>query len=315
MHDATRAPQSKSTRSLIVDRIRLLKSSPDLSPSHRLLLRSLVDYFGQRDECWPSVATLATECGLSSRHCRRLLRDLERSGWIQHRPRFRPDGSQTSSFIVWVNSPRTPMSAPPDTDVRPIETFRENPLKEHNAECGLSAFPEAISQPLPDPEPPETTPEPLPDPEPPETTPEPLPDPEPPETTPEPLPDPVATEAPTAPPSSPRWIQIENSTFSDPVQAARVYCLAVAGGLITPSDSDRLAFFAAWCAVSRKARAGKASNPGGMMRFLLSNPKALRAYPTAPDETRAREAIRRLYQSSPPAASAVAAYNPFRPVD
>jgi len=302
MHDATRAPQSKSTRSLIVDRIRLLKSSPDLSPSHRLLLRSLVDYFGQRDECWPSVATLATECGLSSRHCRRLLRDLERSGWIQHRPRFRPDGSQTSSFIVWVNAPRTPMSAPPDTDVRPIETFRENPLKEHNAECGLSAFPvateaipeasacpEAISQPLPDPEPPETTPE--------------------------PLPDPVATEAPTAPPSSPRWIQIENSTFSDPVQAARVYCLAVAGGLITPSDSDRLAFFAAWCAVSRKARAGKASNPGGMMRFLLSNPKALRAYPTAPDETKAREAIRRLYQSSLPAVSAVAAYNPFRPVD
>jgi hypothetical protein len=305
MYDATRAPQSKSTRSLIVDRIRLLKSTPDLSPSHRLLLRSLVDYFGQRDECWPSVATLATECGLSTRHCRRLLRDLERSGWIQHRPRFRPDGSQTSSFIVWVNSPRTLMSAPPDTDVRPIETFRENPLKEHNAECGLSAFPEAteaipeasacpaaISQPLPDPEPPETTPE--------------------------PLPDPVATKsptAPTAPPSSPRWIQIENSTFSDPVQAARVYCLAVAGGLITPSDSDRLAFFAAWCAVSRKARAGKASNPGGMMRFLLSNPKALRAYPTAPDETKAREAIRRLYQSSLPAASAVAAYNPFRPVD
>jgi hypothetical protein len=305
MHDATRAPQSKSTRSLIVDRIRLLKSSPDLSPSHRLLLRSLVDYFGQRDECWPSVATLATECGLSSRHCRRLLRDLERSGWIQHRPRFRPDGSQTSSFIVWVNSPRTLMSAPPDTDVRPIETFRENPLKEHNAECGLSAFPEAT----------EAIPEASACPE---AISQPLPDPEPPETTPEPLPDPVVTEAPTvptAPPSSPRWIQIENSTFSDPVQAARVYCLAVAGGLITPSDSDRLAFFAAWCAVSRKARAGKASNPGGMMRFLLSNPKALRAYPTAPDETKAREAIRRLYQSSPPAASAVAAYNPFRPVD
>jgi hypothetical protein len=188
------------------------------------------------------------------------------------------------------------MSAPPDTDVRPIEAFRENPLKEHNAVCGLSAFsetpealstPEAISQPSSDPEPPETTPE--------------------------ALPDPVATETPT--PSSPRWIQIENTTFSDPAQAARVYCLAVAGGLITPSESDRLAFFAAWCAVSRKARTGKASNPGGMMRFLLSNPKALRAYPTAPDETKAREAIRRLYQSSPPAVSAVAAYNPFRPVD
>lgn len=296
MHDATRAPQSKSTRSAIVDRIRLLKSTPDLSPAHRLLLRSLVDYFGQRDECWPSVATLARECGLSVRHCRRLLRDLERSGWIQHRPRFRPDGSQTSSMILWVNSPRTQMSAPPDTDVRPIEAFRENPLKEHNAECGLSAFPE--------------TPEAL-------STPEAISqsssDPEPPETTPEALPDPVATETPT--PSSPRWIQIENTTFSDPAQAARVYCLAVAGGLITPSESDRLAFFAAWCAVSRKARAGKASNPGGMMRFLLANPKAMRAYPTAPDETKAREAIRRLYQSSPPAVSAVAAYNPFRPVD
>lgn len=324
MQDATRATRLTSTRSQILDRIRLVKCAPNLSPSHRLVLRSLVDYFGNRDECWPAVSTLASECGLSVRHCRRILRDLERSGWITHRPRFRANGSQTSSVIEWVNSPRTSTSAPPDIHVRPIETFKENPAEQHYAACGLLVVSEAttpeptvVMPETPETAPTSTTPEPTP--ETPQSTPEATavtPEAEttpaattPATTTPEPTPEAEATPAARV---SPRWIQIQNETFSDPHQAARVYCMAVAGGLITPSESDRLAFFAAWCAVSRKARGGNARNPGGMMRFLLSNPKALRAYPTAPDETKAREAIRRLYQPPRPA---VSTYNPFRPVD
>ena len=96
-------------------------------------------------------------------------------------------------------------------------------------------------------------------------------------------------------PTARRFIVIDPARFTDPAEAHRVYTAATDGGLITGSEADRLSFFAAWCSVSRRVRARTVKRPECMMQFLLRHPKALRDYPAAEDETKAREAIRRIF--------------------
>ncbi|NCU72234.1 MAG: helix-turn-helix domain-containing protein, partial [Candidatus Fonsibacter lacus] len=140
----TPASISAARQNVRVSRIRQVKAATvdQLSPAARCLLRSLIDYLGESEVCWPSVATLASECGLSNRHVRRILRELELSGWILSSPRRRPDGGQTSSLISWRRGAPAgdgatvpAVSPPPDTGVRPIEDSG-NTHKQH-AECVL----------------------------------------------------------------------------------------------------------------------------------------------------------------------------------
>ena len=135
---------SPARRNVRVSRILQVKaaSSCELSASARCLLRSLIDFCGESDVCWPAVSTLARECGLSVRQVRRILRELESSGWILSSPRRRPDGGQTSSLISWRRGAPAgdgatvpAVSPPPDTGVRPIEDSG-NTNKQH-AECVL----------------------------------------------------------------------------------------------------------------------------------------------------------------------------------
>ena len=116
MQDAIRPTALKSTRtpSPIACRIAIIKRSAELRPVERLVLRSLADYIGNHPEaiCWPSVGTLAAECGISTRQCRRLLRAFEAAGWIECSPRERADGGQTSNTIRWIR-PAPAMPAPP----------------------------------------------------------------------------------------------------------------------------------------------------------------------------------------------------------
>lgn len=139
----TPASISAARQNVRVSRIRQVKAATvdQLSPAARCLLRSLIDYLGESEVCWPSVATLASECGLSNRHVRRILRELELSGWILSSPRRRADGGQTSSLISWRrgapagDGATVAVSPPPDTGVRPIEDSG-NTNKQH-AECVL----------------------------------------------------------------------------------------------------------------------------------------------------------------------------------
>jgi len=140
----TPASISAARQNVRVSRIRQVKAATvdQLSPAARCLLRSLIDYLGESEVCWPSVATLASECGLSNRHVRRILRELELTGWILSSPRRRADGGQTSSLISWRRGAPAgdgaivpAVSPPPDTGVRPIEDSG-NTHKQH-AECVL----------------------------------------------------------------------------------------------------------------------------------------------------------------------------------
>ena len=132
--DAMQRVRARSTQT-VYNRIQTIKHAPQLRPALRVLLRSIADYCGSHDECWPSVARLASECGITPRYCRQLLRRLESLGWIEHRPRFREDGSQASSLLVWVASDATPgtIVPPPRNNGSALETSSENSGNEEHA--------------------------------------------------------------------------------------------------------------------------------------------------------------------------------------
>ena len=254
--DAIAQSRPRSSRTVYA-RIQQVKHAAELRPALRALLRSIVDYCGKDNECWPSVARLAAECGITPRYCRQLLRRLEQLGWIEHRLRFRPDGSQASSLLVWTH--QEPADEAPGTIVPPprnngsaLETSRENSGNEEHAggppecdSCENSTQPESAPAPRRR--------------------------------------------------QSRRFIVIDNGKVADPQELRRVHELAVAAGLLNGSEASRLAFCAAWCAVARKFREGIVHNPAGSIQFLLRNPGAMLEYATQADEDKARKAIRILW--------------------
>ncbi len=250
---STRPDRPRSTSSLY-GRISQIKAA-ELPPTLKVLLRSIVDYCGDHPECWPSVARLARECSITPRYCRQLLRRLEALGWIEHRPRFRADGSQSSSLLLWIReepadeaTPGTPVP-PPRNSSSALEASTENSVNEEHArnlrEC-----------------------------------------------------DSGEDEGETTPPArrlSRRFIVVDNARITDAQHLRQIHDHATSAGIIDKSQATRLAFAAAWCAVSRRHRDGQIRNPGGVLQFLLRNPAALREYGTQVDEDKARKVVRRLW--------------------
>jgi hypothetical protein len=283
-------PQSRS------ERIRLTRAATGLKPAEKLLLRSLVDFMGNTTECWPSLSRLADEVGVTVRHVRRMLRSLEAAGWIVTQSRFRPDRSQTSCVFQWAKAPDLHVR-PPRTSASALE-FNIGSIQESNtyaaaAECdfeqedktpvatelvevkpndfqaaapaieGTESNLPASSAVLPSSKPA--------------------------------IPATPATPAIRSSKPSPKFIVIDGSKFLDIKEGERVYHAAVAAKLLNSGTVDRLAFFACWCAIAAKLRAGKVQHPERMMRFLLDNRKAMSAYPDHAAEVKAREAVRFLF--------------------
>ena len=281
-------PQSRS------ERIRLTRAATGLKPAEKLLLRSLVDFMGNATECWPSLSRLADEVGCSIRHVRRMLRSLEAAGWIVAHFRFRPDRSQTSCVFQWVKAPDLHVR-PPRTSASALE-FNIGSIQESNtyaaaAECDFEQedrapvaaelVKEDSSIELPAAPAIEGTESNLP------ASSAVLP------------PSKPATTAIRSRKPSPKFIVIDGSKFLDIKEGERVYHAAVAAKLLNAGTVDRLAFFACWCAIAAKLRAGKVQHPERMMRFLLDNRKAMSAYPDHAAELKAREAVRFLFPEKP----------------
>jgi hypothetical protein len=110
---------------------------------------------------------------------------------------------------------------------------------------------------------------------------------------------PAIPAAPAIRKPSPKFIVIDGSKFLDINHGKDIYLAAVAGKLLNSGTVDRLAFFACWCAIAAKLRAGKVQHPERMMRFLLDNRKAMSAYPDHAAELKAREAVRFLFPEKP----------------
>lgn len=333
MHQSTLTPPVSSTRpESRSERIRLTRAATGLKPAEKLLLRSLVDFMGNGTECWPSLSRLADEVGVTVRHVRRMLRSLEAAGWIITQSRFRPDRSQTSCVFQWVKAPdlhvrppRTSVSAlelnigsiqKQNTYAAPAECDFEQKdkapvaadIKANCPQCPVAAeLVEAVSNETPAapdsamancPEQNGTAPV--------EAT---LPQPITPaiEGTDSNLPASSAVLPPSKPAipairsrkPSPKFIVIDGSKFLDIKEGERVYHAAVAAKLLNAGTVDRLAFFACWCAIAAKLRAGNVQHPERMMRFLLDNRKAMSAYPDHAAEVKAREAVRFLFPEKP----------------
>ena len=323
MHQSTLAPPLSSihpqSRS---ERIRLTRAATGLKPAEKLLLRSLVDFMGNTIECWPSLSRLADEVGVTVRHVRRMLRSLEAAGWILTEYRFRPDRSQTSCVFQWAKAPDLHVR-PPRTSVSALELNIGSIQKQNTyaaaAECDFEQEDKApVAADIRDncpqcpvaaelvevdasndgskqvtqicvtskPEAPAI-----------EGTESNLPASS--AVLPPSKPAIPATPATRSSKPSPRFIVIDGSKFLDIKEGERVYHAAVAAKLLNSGTVDRLAFFACWCAIAAKLRAGKVQFPEKMMRFLLDNRKAMSAYPDHAAELKAREAVRFLFPEKP----------------
>lgn len=77
----------------------------DLEPVAKLVLLALANRTNhETGACFPGQKLLAKECGMSDRNVRRHLKDLERRGLIERRPRMRSEGRGRTSDeyrIVW----------------------------------------------------------------------------------------------------------------------------------------------------------------------------------------------------------------------
>ena len=62
-----------------------------------MYLRDRADPQGR---CWPSIRTIGRELGLSRSTVKRALEDLVKSGYLKKEPRYRENGSKSSSLYT-----------------------------------------------------------------------------------------------------------------------------------------------------------------------------------------------------------------------
>lgn len=71
----------------------------DLPPVKKLLLAVLADIADETGLCWPSIKRIARRTSISIRTAQRVIKELEKQGFIRIEHRFRPDHSQTSNLF------------------------------------------------------------------------------------------------------------------------------------------------------------------------------------------------------------------------
>lgn len=87
-----------------------------LPSTQKFVLLTLVDMADDDGLCWPSVATIAKRCAVSTRTVRRALRDLIKANVVQCELRLRGDGSTTSNRYVLNLGGDDTVSGAPDTN-------------------------------------------------------------------------------------------------------------------------------------------------------------------------------------------------------
>jgi len=116
-----------------------------LKPVPKLVLMALADAADDQGICWPSVATLASKVGVSTRTVRRVMHELISGKLLAAEQRYRSDGSCSSNRYrlslaggdklspapdASDTTPGQACQGPPDTSVIPgttIRTQRESP--------------------------------------------------------------------------------------------------------------------------------------------------------------------------------------------
>lgn len=74
----------------------------DLSTRARIVFMYLSYRSNKENTCFPSIKTIARECGMAVSTVKRALGDLDYSGYIKKDPRYRDDNGQTSNLYTLV---------------------------------------------------------------------------------------------------------------------------------------------------------------------------------------------------------------------
>lgn len=95
----------------------------DLKPRARLVLQCLIYHADKDGSCFPSVKTIAAECGYGFSTVKRALNDLCVAGYIEKTARFdkRKNGGQTSNLYSLTGNADTTEETAPDTDSNNLE--------------------------------------------------------------------------------------------------------------------------------------------------------------------------------------------------
>jgi hypothetical protein len=133
-----------------------------LRPAEKLALSVLADLANETGICWPSLAYVAPRASVSIRTLQRIISSLERQGLIKRQPRYRANGSRTSSeFIVLPEhkggdksslptatsstSPPAVMAGSHDTTDTPIP-HREPSIENHNHSLSQLIYPRSFDE-------------------------------------------------------------------------------------------------------------------------------------------------------------------------
>jgi predicted transcriptional regulator len=248
-----------ASSSRIGSRIKQVRFAKELTPTAKLVARSLLDFIGDNPSGWPSIRRLTQETCLSPSSVKRSLKTLQDAGLIEIRPRTRRDGSNTSNAYFWhdqvaaVPSPskRTKSVStsvhpePPPVHPEPSlhEDLREDPTKKHNA-----AKPPCVSE-----------------------------------------------EKPKKKPRK-RYVEFSDSpkVFRSFEHLSDAYRKSIKANLLSSSEVDRVRFFTAAAAIVRKIDSKKVGHPARLLRWLLDRKEFLITYANQDDENRARTAIRKM---------------------
>ena len=76
-----------------------------LQCQEKMVLLMLANYADQSGRCFPSIGTLATECGLSMSQTRKCIAKLEEAKLVRRYKRIRSYGQTSNTFILAVSDP------------------------------------------------------------------------------------------------------------------------------------------------------------------------------------------------------------------
>jgi hypothetical protein len=84
----------------------VLEKVHDLTSGQKLLLICLANYANDKGECWPSIASLAAQADVTTRHVSGMLHDLAKLGYLS----IQEHSGKSNSYTLQVAQPTNPSS-------------------------------------------------------------------------------------------------------------------------------------------------------------------------------------------------------------
>lgn len=120
----------------------------DLKPRARLVLNCLIMHANKDGECFPSIKTIAAECGYGVSTVKRALNDLCEAGYLQKQARFdeRKKGGQTSNLYTLTDIDGAPTEQSEASVKKEIPRAEKSPARDQCVGAFTYSFPGVFRQ-------------------------------------------------------------------------------------------------------------------------------------------------------------------------